>query len=193
MTHTIEMVRWTAPPERAEPLVAGHQAARDAIDAVAPGWVWSRLARMDERTWIEIVAWRTRAAFERALELAPREPVPRDWFGLADADWTLELGEHVDGDDGVPPPAGDIELTTSGGDDADLVAAPDPESRWSVLVEMDGRVWSEGEWRTTKPSLLRIGVREHTEAPACPPWTQAFTIEHAYDASAAPYAAPGAA
>ncbi len=193
MNPTIEIVRWTAPPGRAEPLVAGHQAAREAIDDVAPGWVWSRLARMDDTSWIEVVAWRTRAAFERALELAVEQPVPRDWFGLADPDWTLELGEHVDGDAGVPPAAGDLELTSSGGDDADLVAAPDLASRWSVLVEMDGRVWSEGAWHTTRPSLLRVGVREHTEAPASPPWTQAFTIEHASDNSATPAPASGPA
>lgn len=183
MANTIEIVRWTAAPERAEALVAGHQPARLAIDAVAPGWVWSRLGRLDERTWIEVVAWSSRQAFLRALELSSRQPTVQDWFDLADPDWTLELGEHVDGDLGLPPAEGDLELTSSRGDDADLVAAPDQASRWSALIEMDGRVWSEGSWNATKPSLLRIGVRERREAPTSPPWTQAFRIQHASDAA----------
>lgn len=184
MTDTIELVRWTAPPERADDLLAGHRPARLAIDAVAPGWVWSRLARIDDRTWIEVVAWRTRAAFMRALELAPQQQVAQDWFDLADGGWTLQLGEHVDGDQGAPPADGDIELTFSGGEDADLVASPEQSSRWSSLIELDGRVWSEGQWHPQRPGLLRLGVRARSPRPVSLPWTQAFRIVHSEDSAA---------
>lgn len=128
-----------------------------------------------------MVAWRTRADFLRALELAVEQPVASEWFGLADPDWTLELGEHVDGDVGVPPAEGALELTSAGDDTADLVAAPNQATRWSELIELDGRVWKEGAWGTRQPSLVRLEVRGHP-APATPPWTTGMRIEHAYDA-----------
>jgi hypothetical protein len=182
---TIEIVRWTAPSGSTGRLLQGHGPARLAIDAVAPGWIWSRLARFEDQSWIEVIAWRSRSAFLRALELSVRQPAAKDWFDLADPGWTLELGEHVDGGEGVPPGVGDLELTSSRGKDADLVAAPDQASHWSCLVELDGRVWSEGEWRMSQPSLLRLGVRQSAPAPASPPWTRVARIEHAFDAAAA--------
>jgi hypothetical protein len=182
VTQTVEIVRWSAPPETAEALVSGHSPARRAIDAVAPGWIWSRLARYDERTWIEIVVWLSRRHFLRALELSVEQPVARNWFELADDGWTLELGERLDGDEGVPPLQGTLEVTSAHGEDGDLVAAPDPRTSWSSLIELDGRVWSEGEWRVNQPSLLRLEVRDAAAAPPCPPWTRAARIEHSCDA-----------
>ena len=185
MSATIEVVRFTVPPERTGALVSGHEAARLAIDSVSPGWIWSRLGRFDERSWIEIVAWRDRAAFDRALELSVGEPDAADWFDLADPDWTIELGGPVDDPQSGPPAEGDLVLTTAErGESSALVAAPDEGATWSLLLDLDGRVWSEGAWRRSSPGLLRISVPRASESQAPPSWTESATIVHSYDAPA---------
>ena len=106
MSATIEVVRFSVPPERADALISGHPAARLAIDSVSPGWIWSRLARFDERSWIEVVAWSDREPFDRAFELSVREPDAAEWFDLADPGWTIVLGVKVDAGLGHPSDRG---------------------------------------------------------------------------------------
>lgn len=186
MSPIIEIVRFEVPPGRAEELIAGHERARLAIDSVSPGWVWSRLARFDERSWIEIVAWSERAAFERALELSVGEPDAADWFDLADPGWTIVLGEPVQPSGSPPPPAeGTLALTTAArGEDSALVAAPDDGTSWSMLIDLEDRIWTEGDWRKSPPGLLRVSVPDPSrQAPPC--WTESAEIAHGYDAPAA--------
>lgn len=185
MTPTIEVVRFDVQPERAGVLVSGHDAARLAIDALSPGWIWSRLARFDERSWVEIVAWNGRAAFDRALELSANDPVASAWFELADPGWTIVLGEPVADSVPIPPPAGSLELIEAGaGEDSALVATPDDGSAWTMLVEVEGAVWQHDGWRRSSPGMLRVTVPAPERGPAAPSWTEAATIAHSFDAEA---------
>jgi len=184
---TIEIVRFGVPPERADELIAGHERARLAIDSVSPGWIWSRLARFDERSWIEIVAWSERAAFDRALELSIDEPDAADWFGLADPGWTIRLGEPVEAPSSDPPAGGSLLLATAPlGEDSALVAAPDDGDAWSMLIALDERAWSEAEadWAAVSPGLLRLTAPDGSGSQPPPCWTETAAIAHSYDASA---------
>ena len=167
MSETIEIVRFTVPPERAGELVAGHDAARRAIDDVGPGWIWSRLARFDERSWVEVVAWDERDAFLRALERSAQQPIATAWFGLADPGWTLRIGARTGGDADRPPSAGRLELG----------ATSDREGRWCATVELEGRTWTDDDaWRPSPPASVRITVADLGSGAA---------IEHACDPAAA--------
>lgn len=184
MSATIEIVRFEVPPERAEELIAGHERARLAIDSVSPGWIWSRLGRFDERSWIEIVAWRERVAFDRALELSVNEPDAADWFGLADPGWTITLGEPVEAPASGPPGEGTLALTTAPrGEGSALVATPEEGAAWSMLIALDERVWSEaeGDWRPASSSMLRITVPDGSRPQPPPCWTESAGIVHTYD------------
>jgi hypothetical protein len=186
MSATIEIVRFDVPEGRADELVAGHERARLAIDSLSPGWIWSRLARFSEVSWIEIVAWRDRAGFERALELSVNEPAAADWFDLADPGWTIVLGEPVEELGPTPPELGTIELITAGaGEDSALVAAPDAGSHWSLLVDLEGREWAGDSWRPTAPGMLRMTVPAPERESGPPSWTEVATIAHSYDAAGA--------
>jgi hypothetical protein len=186
VSETIEIVRFDVPPERVDALISGHERARLAIDSLSPGWIWSRLARFDERSWVEIVAWRERSAFERALELSVNEPDAADWFDLAAPGWTIVLGEPVEDPVPVPPQEGDVELIEARtGEDAALVAIPDEGVHWSMLVELDGGVWSGESWTRAAPGMLRMTVPAPDRGSPPPSWTEVATIAHSYDAAGA--------
>jgi hypothetical protein len=186
MTETIEIVRFDVPPERADELIAGHERARLAIDSVSRGWVWSRLGRFDETSWVEIVAWRDRVAFDRALELSVYEPDAADWFALASPGWTIRLGEPLEAAMSGPPPEGTLRLAAaSPGEDSALVAAPEEGDAWSMLIALDERAWreAEGDWRPESPELLRLTVSDGSRRQPPPCWTESAAIAHSYDAS----------
>lgn len=180
---TIEIVRFEVPDDRAETLVAGHGGARLAIDAMAPGCIWSRLGRFDERRWIEVVAWRDHAAFERAFEFAMNDPAVGRWFDLAEPDWTIELGEPVEDSSDQPPQAGTMEVVTAtGGEEGALVATAEGDPAWSALLALDGRVWRGASWSRSAPGMVRISVPA-PEASARPSWAEVAVIAHSYDAA----------
>ena len=181
---TIEIVRFEVPAERAEPLVAGHEGARRAIDAVAPGWNWSRLGRFDECRWIEVVAWRDRAAFERAFEFAMNDPAVARWFDLADPGWTIELGEPIEDAGDRPPQAGTMEVVTApGGEESALVATAEDDPAWSSLIALDGRVWRGDSWVRSAPGMARISVPAPEAPSARPSWAEVAVIAHSCDAA----------
>ena len=124
MNVTVEIVRFDVPPERADDLVRGHKPARLAMDALSPGCLWSRLARMNGRRWVEVVAWRDLAAFERVWKQASKTPEIAAWFDLADPGFTIDLGEPLnDLWPTLPPAKGWIELLSSGGEDSGRMAS----------------------------------------------------------------------
>ena len=183
MSATIEVVRFSVPPERADALISGHPAARLAIDSVSPGWIWSRLARFDERSWIEVVAWSDRDSFDRALKLSVREPDAAEWFDLADPGWTIVLGEVMQASGPIPPTEGSLSLITAPrGDGSALVAAADEGAPWSMLIDLDGSLWREDAWRRAAPGLLRLTVPDPADQPP-PSWTESAAIAHSYDAA----------
>jgi hypothetical protein len=176
---TVEIVRFAVPPARAERLVAGHEPARLAIDAVAPGWIWSRLARVDERGWIELVAWRDLAAFERALARAVEMRDAADWFDLADPGWTIELGVPVDEEPAAPPAEGYLELVSSGG--ARGVTGSAEGAVWSLLLELGGRRWQGDSWTEVPETLLRVAALAGEGASSLPPEGELAEIAHSCD------------
>jgi hypothetical protein len=186
MSGTVEIVRFEVPSEQAESLVEGHGTARLAMDALAPGWIWSRLARLDERQWIEVVAWQKREAFERSFAEAADDPVAGAWFDLAAPGWTIVLGEPVEAVGPPPPHDGSLELVSArAGEEAALVAAHEAGSRWSLLIETDGRDWTGESWEETAPGLVRLTVPAPDRGPSPPSWIEVATIAHSFDAAGA--------
>jgi hypothetical protein len=184
MSTTVEVVRFDVPPERAEALVAGHEAARLAIDSVAPGWIWARLARFDRRSWVELVAWRERASFERALELSVDQPDAAEWFELADPGWSIVLGQPREDERRPPPAEGTLELVAaSAGENAAEDAVPNASSAWSMLLELEDGVWSGDSWRASPPGELRITAPEEDPGASARPGAEVATIAHSYDAA----------
>lgn len=186
MGDTVEIVRFEVPPERADALVEGHEAARLAMHALAPGWIWSRLGRFDERHWVEVVAWRERAAFERTFADAADDPVAGAWFDLAAPGWTIVLGEPVEELGPPPPQNGTMELIGARtGENSALEAALEAGAQWSLLIETDRREWRGESWEPTAPEMVRLTVPAPDREPPPPSWTEVATIAHSFDAAGA--------
>jgi hypothetical protein len=184
---TVEIVRFEVPPERAEELIGGHLDARRAIRALAPpGTLWSRLARLDRRRWVEVVAWPQRSVFDRALELSPGDPTAGAWFALAEPGFTIVIGEAGEPPDSPPPREGELELVWSRVPEGNAAEAANGAA-WSLLAETDGRTlqddhasWAEGEPATVRISVLAEGGAGREPAP--PGRTrEAGPIAHAVD------------
>jgi hypothetical protein len=187
MSITIEIVRFEVPPERAEELIGGHLDARRAIRTLSPpGTHWSRLARLDERRWVEVVAWPQRSVFDRALELSPDDPTAGAWFALAEPGFTIVIGEAGEPPDSPPPRKGELELVWS---TPPATKAPEAANGavWSLLAETDGRTLHDDHesWTDGAPASVRISVQAGVGAgrePAGPGQThEAGPIAHAVD------------
>lgn len=154
----LEIVRFEVPPERRRDLVDGHLPARRAIRAVSPpGALWSRLAQLGQRRWVEAVAWERRSTFDRALELSQNEPTAREWFDLAEPGWTIELARLEAAPMPAPPREGRLELSwrVPGRRQAPPVAA------WRVLGETDGRMLVDPTgWVEARRSVVRLTVTD---------------------------------
>jgi len=184
---TIEIVRFEVTPERQAELVAGHTGARRAIHALSPpGALWSRLTRVGERGWIEIVAWERRELFDRALERSADDPVARPWFDLASPGYMILLGETHDAPP-PPPREGALELEWT----RDSAAAGEGEAvpGWSLRVEIGARAWVDASgWVERAPMAARM--TEAREASSVPfqvdppaPFGERVAIAHAVDAA----------
>lgn len=154
----IEIVRFEVAPERHEELVAGHLDARRAIrDAAPPGALWSRLLRLGERGWIEIVGWGSRAGFERALDVAPSDPTAGAWFALADPGWMILTGEITVTNGDTPPRAGELELSWGEGGAGGETPV---DASWSARIEIDGCAWIDPTgWVARRPTVLVLTAR----------------------------------
>jgi hypothetical protein len=184
---TIEIVRFEVSPERRAALIRGHLHARRAIRAVSPpGDLWSRLAQLDERRWLEVVAWDSRPLFERALERAPNNETARTWFDLADAGWSILTGVSPTDPPSPPPPEGELELVWSPeGEVPAAASASKPE--WSIDVQLDLQAWVDPSgWIEKEPAALRVNARRQTSdrAPSESPHRSATKREVAVIASA---------
>lgn len=184
MSARIEIVRFEVPPEHADELVEGHERARLAMDAIGTGWIWSRLARFDERRWLEVVAWRDQASFERVFAAASDDPVAGPWFDLAAPGWTIALGDPVEDLRPVPPQGGTLELiSVSTGEDSALVAAREPGSLWSLLIETDDRSFTGEEWERSDRGMVRLTIPAPERGLAPPSWTEVADIAHSFDSA----------
>ena len=187
MAAAIEIVRFEVEPERRRELLAGHLGARRAIHALAPpGALWSRLTRVGERGWIEIVAWERRELFDRALELSAADPVARPWFDLASPGYMILLGETHDA---PPPPPREGALELEWALSAAAPAGGDAEPGWSLQVEIGTRAWVDASgWVERAPMAVRISeAREGSSAPfrvdPPAPFRERVAIAHAVDAA----------
>jgi hypothetical protein len=191
---TVEIVRFQVSPERRDELVGGHLDARRAIRAVSPpGDLWSRLAQLDERRWLEIVAWGSRPLFERSLEHAPNDETARTWFDLAEAGWSIFTGRSPTDSPSPPPPEGELELVWSaGGQVAAAASASKPE--WSIDVQLDLQAWVDPTgWIEKEPAALQVNARRQSSdrVPSESPHKSATKREVAVIVSAIESAAVG--
>jgi len=184
---TIEIVHFEVPPERRAALLAGHLEARRSIRALSPpGALWSRLAQLGGRRWVEVVGWGSRSTFERALELAPDDPTAGAWFALAEPGFTIVIGEVAQAPGSAPPRDGELELVWS--TEPGYPPAAMDGSSWSVVAYTDGRTlvdpsgWTDGE-----PQVVRLSVHGRVEAggesPAAGTMREAGPIADAIDAA----------
>jgi hypothetical protein len=161
---TIEIVCFEVPPERREALVAGHLDARRAIRAVSPpGDLWSRLAQLDERRWVEVVAWGSRAVFERALERSQDDPTARAWFDLSELGYTIAIGELAADTAGSPPRDGELELVWGVGAGEAAVERM-AAGAWTALAQIDGRTFVDPSgWVEGEPTVVRLVARRRVD------------------------------
>jgi hypothetical protein len=161
---TIEIVRFEVPPQRREALIGGHLEARRAIREVSPpGDRWSRLARLGERSWLEVVAWDSDAVFERALEGSSGDERAQSWFDLAEPGWTIRIGHSAAAPS--PPAEGGLDLLWS-----EEPTAPEETSSsgpdWSLDVRLGPRAWVDPSgWTELAPAALRISAATGSPAP----------------------------
>ena len=159
MSTTVEIVRFEVPPKRREALIGGHLDARRAIRVVSsPGDLWSRLAQLDSRRWVEVVAWDSRRLFEQALKRAPKDETARRWFELAEPGWSILTGVSATDLAGPPPTEGELELVWC--QEAELpAAASSSEHGWSIDVRLDLRAWVDPSgWTKVERGTVQVNA-----------------------------------
>lgn len=89
--------RFTVDPARAEELLHRRNALVAAVRKSVPGLIEARLARKDDRTWIDLWSWESHAHAQAAAELARSGALPQAAaaFELA-TDVNTEFTEVVD-------------------------------------------------------------------------------------------------
>lgn len=91
----IRCTRFTADPSDTEQLLARRAELIAAIRASFPGLTETRLARLDDRTWIDEWRWESAAALRAATDGAPDIPETAAAFALI-SDPVAEQAEIVD-------------------------------------------------------------------------------------------------
>ncbi|GAA3666541.1 hypothetical protein GCM10022224_033210 [Nonomuraea antimicrobica] len=91
----LRVVRFTADPADAEQVLARRAALIDAVRGRFPGLTQTRLARVDERTWVDSWCWDSPDTLAAAVAVAHDLPESGPAFALV-KDATSEEGEIVD-------------------------------------------------------------------------------------------------
>jgi quinol monooxygenase YgiN len=92
MMTVLRIDRFTADPAAAEELRSRHAALVSAARTAFPGLLDVRLARVDERTWMDVWRWDELASAEAAVQAAPSIPEAGAAFALA-GDLVVEFAE----------------------------------------------------------------------------------------------------
>jgi heme-degrading monooxygenase HmoA len=88
----LELTRFTLDPAREHELLATRPQVLARLRKL-PGFVEATLARVDERTWVDVILWESRAHAEAAIEQAPSIPELAPAFALPEQ---LLACEHAD-------------------------------------------------------------------------------------------------
>jgi heme-degrading monooxygenase HmoA len=86
--------RFTVDPMDTADLLTRHAALVAAAKDLFPGLIEVQLARVDDRTWIDLWRWDTLASAQAAVANAPAIPQAQAAFSLA-KDITVEYAEVV--------------------------------------------------------------------------------------------------
>ncbi|URN14823.1 MULTISPECIES: antibiotic biosynthesis monooxygenase [Streptomyces] len=89
----IEVVRFTVDPADTDKLLAEHPRFAVAVRENCEGLRSLKLLRVDERTWIDVAEWETRAHALKAAEALPELPACRPLFALIDEGLSMDVGE----------------------------------------------------------------------------------------------------
>lgn len=94
---TIRLDRFTVDPARAEEMRTKRHALIAAVRAAVPGLVETRLARVDERTWLDIWTWDSHDNAMAAVARARAGSFPEAGAAFAlTSELTTEFTEVVD-------------------------------------------------------------------------------------------------
>lgn len=92
----LELARYHVEASKAEQLRSLWPAAVAAVRARFPGLIDANLARLDERTWMDVWRWESRAAAKAAAEGAMSVPEAAAMFALIDEIVAMEHAEVVE-------------------------------------------------------------------------------------------------
>lgn len=91
-----ELARFTVDPSNADQLLRKRGPMVEAMRTRFPGLIHADLARIDERTWIDVWKWQSRDEAEAAAAQAPSVPEAADMFALIQDVVSMEHAEIAD-------------------------------------------------------------------------------------------------
>jgi hypothetical protein len=94
MNHT-RIARFHVDPDDTEKMLIAREELIAAIRRRCPGLIQAILGRVDERTWVDVWRWESRADLDRALEAGPTIAEGPGVFALTQ-ELTTEDVSHVD-------------------------------------------------------------------------------------------------
>lgn len=96
--HVLELARYHVDASKAEQLRSHWPAAVAAVRARFPGLVEADLARLDERTWLDVWRWESLEAAEAAAKGAASLPEAAAMFALIEEVVAMEHAQVVERD-----------------------------------------------------------------------------------------------
>ena len=79
MSSTLEIVRFNVDPSRVEAFLAERSAAIESLRDHSPGLLSTRLARVADDVWVDILEWETREQAVAAAVTAEKLPAVQSW------------------------------------------------------------------------------------------------------------------
>ncbi|HEX6681679.1 MAG TPA: hypothetical protein VF062_02750 [Candidatus Limnocylindrales bacterium] len=98
----IRLDRFKADPANTDELISRRNALIAAVRRATPGLVQTRLARVDDETWIDMWCWDTASHAQAAVRLAQAGQIPEAGAAFAlTTDATTEFAEIIEGEVGT--------------------------------------------------------------------------------------------
>lgn len=91
----LEIARFRVSPEREVEMQEKRETAVEALRRECPGLVSAQLARLDDRTWLDLFVWTSREAAEAAAARAPEIPEAAAYFATLAEVLTMEHADLV--------------------------------------------------------------------------------------------------